>query len=208
MVPKKGTCKNHPERKSSRRCFHCKEYVCAECQQIHEHHFFCGLNCYYKWKIEPTWNWLKGQKQYTFILLLILFSDIVLYVLLRQESIQPLKNQSIDSMIGADSSWIKLDTSRIFFNYALNIELEMKGTKQPVLLWKNGKFISSVGPKQGRLDFGQQYFSSGKNSFSLWTVDQNGHSSLIDSFTIHFSSARIDYLKKQADSLERKKTLR
>lgn len=201
MARKKGNCKNHPERESSRRCYYCKEYICSSCQRTHEHHFFCSLSCFYKWKIGHVWQWLKARRAYVYILLFIIFSDIVLYLLLKDEPAGPQQANVADTTLSADSSWMRMDTMHVALNYALNIKLRSSGTDQPVLLWKNGKFISSVKARNGKISFGSHYFSNGKNSFSLWTMDEKGHSSLVDSFTVFFSSARIDYLKKQVSRI-------
>jgi peptidoglycan/xylan/chitin deacetylase (PgdA/CDA1 family) len=96
-----------------------------------------------------------------------------------------------------DSVLSKLDTVRTTTNYALDIALEISDENNPVLLWKNGKFLTSVTPRQGRVKFGKQYFSEGSNSFTLWLMDSEGRTSLIDSFTITFSSPRLNYLSKQ-----------
>ncbi|MFQ5710061.1 MAG: B-box zinc finger protein, partial [bacterium] len=41
-------CKNHPTKKANRRCFLCKQFVCADCQILASHHYFCGIACYNK----------------------------------------------------------------------------------------------------------------------------------------------------------------
>jgi len=197
MARKKGICKNHPERDSFRRCYHCKEYICSACQQTHEHHFFCSLSCFYKWKVEPFWIKIKSRKEFIFILIFIFVSDIFLYNVLKIESPEQKVMHSPDTHAIVDSSWMGIDTTHLALNYALTIELRSSGIDQPVLLWKNGKFISSIKARDGKISFGSHYFSNGKNSFSLWTMNEKGHSSLVDSFTVFFSSARIDYLKKQ-----------
>ncbi len=43
------TCKNHPDREAKRKCYYCKESICAECQLNIMHHIFCSRSCFYKY---------------------------------------------------------------------------------------------------------------------------------------------------------------
>jgi len=40
-------CKNHLDVPAKRRCYHCQQYICADCQILAKHHYFCSLPCYY-----------------------------------------------------------------------------------------------------------------------------------------------------------------
>jgi len=42
-------CKNHPERIAKRRCYQCKAPICAQCQNLLDHHIFCSTECHQKW---------------------------------------------------------------------------------------------------------------------------------------------------------------
>jgi peptidoglycan/xylan/chitin deacetylase (PgdA/CDA1 family) len=42
------TCKNHPDRKAKKKCSHCHQYVCPECQWILQKKVYCGIYCYIK----------------------------------------------------------------------------------------------------------------------------------------------------------------
>ncbi len=195
-MAKKGHCKNHPEKLTARRCFYCKEYICSSCQQKREHHLFCSRSCYYRWKTAALWSRLKPHRTWIFILLFVFFSDLLLYLVLKQPPPQTAPSVSVPVTEVADSFWIKMDTTHTAFNYGLQIKLEIKGLKRPVFLWKNGVFEQSRKAEDGVLDFGTHYFSGGANRFSLWTMDKNGKSGLIDSFTVLFHSARLNYLEE------------
>ncbi len=202
MAKRKGACKNHPDIESSRRCFYCKEYICTSCQEKHEHHLFCGLTCYTRWKLQHVGNWIKSHRDFSFLLLFLIVSDILLYTLLKTEPVHlPIDATIQDTTTMVDSSWIRLDTTRVALDYGLSIFLETSGIKNPVFLWKNGKYISSLKAKEGRLDFGTQYLDNGENCFSIWTMDEQGRTNVVDSFRIIYSSARIDYLKKQVSRI-------
>lgn len=42
---KKGSCKNHPSKKTIHRCYQCKDYICRDCIIRTDHHYFCSENC-------------------------------------------------------------------------------------------------------------------------------------------------------------------
>jgi peptidoglycan-N-acetylmuramic acid deacetylase len=44
-VPVTTVCKNHPDKKTRRRCYQCKEYICSACIIRYDHHFFCSQDC-------------------------------------------------------------------------------------------------------------------------------------------------------------------
>lgn len=45
-----GFCKRHPERAAGRRCYQCKDEVCAECQIHLDRHIFCSHRCHLDWQ--------------------------------------------------------------------------------------------------------------------------------------------------------------
>ena len=42
------SCKNHPQITAVKRCYHCKQLICMQCQILVNDHFFCSLECHYK----------------------------------------------------------------------------------------------------------------------------------------------------------------
>lgn len=75
-----GTCKNHPEVSTRRRCFTCAQYICKECQHLLSHHYFCSERCHSQYQrqenirsffkpiietLQPIWqalvSWFKDK---------------------------------------------------------------------------------------------------------------------------------------------------
>jgi len=38
-------CKNHPDTRARRKCFHCRAGICPPCQSKAHHHIFCSEKC-------------------------------------------------------------------------------------------------------------------------------------------------------------------
>ncbi len=54
-------CKNHPDRKATRRCYYCQSYVCSDCQILASKHYFCSFRCYNLYRGEDTSYSLKEK---------------------------------------------------------------------------------------------------------------------------------------------------
>ena len=199
MTQIKGKCKFHPDRQAVNKCFYWKEPVCSSCRKLHAHHYFCSISCYFKWRAVKWAKRIRPFKVYIVLIAFVLLSDLVLFVLLKPEPAQPQK--SIVRQTAPDSFSARLDTSRIELNYGMRIELEMNTGSNPVLLWQNGRFVTTAVAQKGKADFGKQYFLPGLNRFTLRTQDAQGISVLLDSFSVDFHSSRLSYLKKQVSRI-------
>ena len=65
-----------------------------------------------------------------------------------------------------------------------------------VALERDGQMTSTFIAPDSNLVIDNQRLYAGKNRFALWMLNAGGQSTLIDSFTVDFNSARIDYLRR------------
>ncbi len=140
---------------------------------------------------------------------MVLLSDVGLYILLKPRTLpQPMVPKStVQQKALSDSFTVRLDTNRVALHYGMHIGLEVDEESAPVLLWRNGRFIAAVPVKKGKADFGTYYFEPGRNRIALWTQTAQGHSVLLDSFSIYFHSPRLSYLKKQVSRIYTKEKI-
>ena len=131
--------------------------------------------------------------------MLVLLSDIVLYVLLKPQPTGP--ESAVRRQVVTDSFAVRLDTNRVALRYGLHISLKADKESAPVLLWRNGRFVSALPVQKNKADFGIQYFEPGWNRFALWSQTARGRAVLLDSFRIYFHSPRLSYLKKQVSRI-------
>lgn len=58
-------CKNHPDQEAKRKCYHCKESICNECQITKFHHLFCSKLCIVKYVLFVVWTHLVEAYKFT-----------------------------------------------------------------------------------------------------------------------------------------------
>jgi peptidoglycan/xylan/chitin deacetylase (PgdA/CDA1 family) len=56
-------CKNHPNRKTKKKCSHCHQYICSECQWTLHKKIYCGISCYLKAYFHSILQHLKPPKK-------------------------------------------------------------------------------------------------------------------------------------------------
>lgn len=200
MAIKKAPCKNHPDKHSAKRCFHCKDHICSDCQLHLSHHLFCGNWCYLKWQVSNYYKQFKLSPQFVFLfsalilsnLLIIIYFDLKISDFENRQKIDVQTESSVDSTVFKPA---RIDTSRLKFRHAIDIQVETENG-MVVGLWRDGKFITTIESDSKPIIFPGQYLESGSNHFSIWQMNGDGNMALIDSFKINFSSSRIDYLSK------------
>jgi peptidoglycan/xylan/chitin deacetylase (PgdA/CDA1 family) len=89
----------------------------------------------------------------------------------------------------------KLDTTRVHLGQSIRLTLLISPGRLATL-WRDGRFIESHAQAHDSIAFTSQQLHSGRNTFALWSLDSDGRSGLIDSFTIDFRSLRLDLLRQ------------
>lgn len=190
-------CKNHPQKTTTRKCFHCHEFICSDCHIIHDHHIFCSRTCIRKYDLGKYYQWIFNYRKQILTISAFLVLQLLFYLLI---------NHRIDNLadVAADKSVadtlqpavaITVDTT-----ITVNPELiQLKGSAPPntlLGLWQNGEFVAtSVAGKEG-YRFKPQALNLGENKFILWSLNENGKSALVDSFSLTYYSLRYEQLRK------------
>ncbi len=207
MARTKKPCKNHPERLSARRCFHCKEYICSECQVHIEKHIFCGRWCFVKWKISTYTIRLKKSKvaPLWFLLGFVLFTEFLLFLYFnRKLENHPLPSQT--QVFQRDSLWFQMDSAVSQLKGKLTLRVKVpQGTG--VVLWKNGQPYGMQAEREGKVQFTSVALEPGANALLLWALKKDGTSVLLDSVTVIWKSARLDYLARSVSRVPIKQKL-
>lgn len=196
MAAAKHPCKNHPEKFTARKCFHCKDPICLDCQKTYFHHLFCSVKCIILWKTKDLFSVFKISKEFTWFILIVIFSNIIMYNLIvsRIDDSSEKIITPTDSIVTfpAPAGYV-IDSIRYAVKGRFKINVDF--TEEMVLtLLHNGKFVESLLPGEKNFSFNDINLSSGKNSFTIWGIDQTGKSTLIDSFSMTYSAPRLDYL--------------
>ncbi|HEM48613.1 MAG TPA: hypothetical protein ENO27_00245 [Caldithrix sp.] len=205
---KKHTCKNHPHEPASRKCYYCHEYICSDCQLRIDHHIFCSKKCHRYWKWQQFAEKSNLSKELIGIAAVLLILNIVFFLYLNSklDSIQNSIHEPVtEEMAEAESiepalSKIKFDTTRYPLKNVLQFQLSINDGAVAALK-RDGRFVESQVQNGKPLKFYNQFLNQGKNEFSIYLLENGGTSSLIDSFTIIFKSARVEYMRRYVDRI-------
>lgn len=198
-------CKNHPQETARRTCYYCKEPICPRCQHHYDKHIFCGRWHFMLWKAGQLIRQIKKQPQTAMLLAVFAVSVllIVFYINIRVAFIE----EQLKAGPPAPEKMIRADTTAMTYSpfMADSTRLQVNSSMQfRIAVWpgaviavqRDGQFTATVIAKDSMLQIDDQRLYSGPNHFALWMLDKQGKSTLIDSFTIHFRSARLDYLSR------------
>jgi peptidoglycan/xylan/chitin deacetylase (PgdA/CDA1 family) len=88
---------------------------------------------------------------------------------------------------------LQIDT--LFAGLSQSVQIKGKGQNNNLIgLWHNGKYSSSAIINNGDYAFPPQSLFLGENNFLIWSMSEDGKTTLIDSFSIDYYSQRLDLL--------------
>jgi len=198
MPPAKKTCKNHPDKLTTRKCYHCGEPICTACQFKREGHIFCSRMDYIKWKFRQLPRQITVSRQTVILIGVIILSNllVILYFNYKIERLSQSRPEPVTEASGSNAAvQASLDTSRVQLGQFLKIKLQI-GAGRLAILWREGRFIESQWQEKDSVNFSAQQLHSGRNSFSLLAIDGKGNAGIIDTFVIELRSLRLDQLRK------------
>ena len=195
MTKSKFPCKNHPKILSVRKCYECQEYICSECQIHRFHHLFCSYWCIFKHFLNDYLPRQRLLKDYGILIAIMIFLQIVFYVLIvknkeftESQSIE--ENPRIEEIVYSDKSKFLIDT--VYSHISQALKIIGRGENNRLLgLWHNGHFSGSAVTNKEVYEFSPQILFLGNNSFTVRSLTENGISTLVDSFSLVYSSPRI-----------------
>lgn len=195
----KQACKNHPQKFSAKRCFYCKENICKECQKKYFHHIFCSLKCTVKFRIKDLFTVFKISNEFTWFVVVVLLSNIIMYNLFVSrfdstlEKIELQKNSADSTTVYPAPQGFLIDSIRQAIKGTFKIQVEGMGN-MVLTLTLNDQFVEALLPSEKDYSFEAVSLKKGKNRFVIWGMTPDGHSMLVDSFSLKYSAPRLDYL--------------
>jgi peptidoglycan/xylan/chitin deacetylase (PgdA/CDA1 family) len=198
MALSKHPCKNHPDKFTSRKCYYCKDPICIDCHQKYFHHIFCSFKCAVKWKISDWLSVFKTSKEFGWLVAIILLSNIIMYnLMVSRFEIRDEKSKSeLDSMaVYPAPEGFVIDSLRNAIRGKFKIDVQAQ-PGMVLTLSHNDRFVESLLPNEDGFSFEDVVLKNGNNVFSIWGLTAAGKSILVDSFSITYKSARLEYLLK------------
>jgi len=202
MAITKQGCKNHSQKFTAKRCFHCKDHICLDCQQRQFHHIFCSVKCIIEWRIKDLLSVFRLSKGFSWVVAIILFSNILMYHLLSSKidnskaidvSIEDTISDSLKPATVPDGFIVDSLRQSVLGKFKINISANENAV---LTLTHNGNFAESLLPGETEFSFDDISLDTGLNNFAIWGLGMDGRSYLVDSFSITYKTPRINYLAK------------
>ncbi len=195
-MEEKKFCKNHPDKTAHRKCYHCKQPICPECQHHYENHIFCGKKCYYVWKSESILNRVKPYKQLVWFVLIVLLSDLIIILIMSGEYRKSIK-ESYAPALFRDSSIAEIPYKADELVQGNKIVFTLTIPQGRVIaLVKNGQFVKTEINKYARKIEMESSLDIGQNVFKLYAFSESEKARLIDSVVVSYYSKRLEFLAR------------
>jgi len=219
-------CKNHPDRKTTKRCYHCKDYICDECQIFFLGRPFCSIRCLFsslsqsffdlfktpktKAKKSIRWQWVKRLRIDPVRFLLLILITVVLVVFLRslhnltdEMRLLRMSNQA-QSYLNITPLHEQADTTGFALGnkpdaMVLNNTFKISGeaANNTILSLKvNGQRMAVALPEKNKFTFDNVKLKYGSNEISIEGIDQAGHIKILEKITTFFGSPRLNYMAR------------
>ncbi|KAA3617246.1 MAG: hypothetical protein D8M58_03330 [Calditrichaeota bacterium] len=194
----KHACKNHPQKFTAKRCYNCKAHICQECHKKHFHHIFCSLKCVVIWRAKTLLDMLKLSREFTWFVVVVLLSNIIMFNLFINRinsnlEMEPEKIANDSTAVFPVPEGFLIDSVRQAVKGSFEIKIAGRENRVHTLN-QNGKFVEALLPKESDFSFESVSLEKGNNRFAIWALTAEGQSILVDSFSVKYSSPRLDYL--------------
>ncbi len=217
-------CKNHPDSKTTKRCYHCKDYICNECQILFLGRPFCSIRCslfsisksFLDWfktpktKKSKRGQWIKRLQKVPirFLILVVITAAFVilwrsLYNLTDEIHLLRLSNQAqpyvniTPLQEEADSTTFSLAAKPDAMVLHNIFKISGEAADNTILSLKvNGKLMAVALPEKNKFTFENVKLEYGSNDISIEGIDQAGHIKILEKITTFFGSPRLNYMAR------------
>jgi peptidoglycan/xylan/chitin deacetylase (PgdA/CDA1 family) len=212
MAKPRFPCKYHPEEKTTRRCFYCREYICKSCQKLFAHHIFCSYGCIIKFFFcTYIIKKIKITRREIILFITFLGVQLILYLFLWleiTEYIDDQKKPAADRVpLTTQNMQFSLDSTIRINNYTIQISGNAPENSM-IIVQHNGKFRSpSVLTQNGRFSFQSHPLFWGDNHFMVWALLTPEKEVLIDSISVSYYSKKVDLLARSVTRIPTNETI-
>ena len=216
-------CKRHPDRVAKRRCYHCGDYICTECQQVAHHHVFCSDKCKWLYLIThalkkiitlPVLAFRKliaffkksgkitSRSAIEFIILILLIACFVTLVFV----VYYLKNleKNYISLVGVPpyssefepeqpASIVAPGPGAMVTKNRFDIEGEASDN-QIISLSSNGRLLAVTMAEKGVFKFEDVHAKRGKNKFLVKALTEDGNVHTLETIEFYYGTPPMNYL--------------
>lgn len=167
---KRFPCKNHPKRKTTRKCYSCKSPICSDCIIRHDHHLFCSKECIRSYQDKTKKTRRKKGIQLPDILFTAFLLFLLAFLVNKYNYISSPLPSEASAQSEPDSLWKPLVQS-------IGIDYQLEGEFPPqsvVTVWINGQFFQTLS-RPAHVTIPSSLLQPGENSI-IFTVNSPYHS--------------------------------
>ncbi len=213
-------CKNHPDRKTRKKCHHCDNYVCSECQFEFLGRTFCSLKCFSTAlfhaflaliKIKPKTASERRTSLFPHIHfrpvklifnLVILSIFIVLYLSIHNlsQEIKLLRTEQQKSLISTgmlpavESGVLQAPDAMVLTS---TVDIAGEAADSIIISLKvNGKISSVTLPENNKFIFENIKLDYGSNEIIVQGLDSHGNAMVLQKMVTFYGPPRLDYLAR------------
>ncbi|MBN1155234.1 polysaccharide deacetylase family protein [candidate division KSB1 bacterium] len=217
-------CKNHSDREAKRKCFHCKQWICTDCQVQLGHHVFCSVRCFTLHYFTRLWQLIKNvpqhlKKQYAsirprltlrtileFFLFLLVMVSIIMMIQNKQE-LSEIKSGLVEKEREVDQP-VEVtveDKDTLMISYppsgsmVLKNTIDIEGETESnciVSLSSNGRLVDAQVVKSKKFEFKNVVGKPGQNRFTIKAFREDGVSYLLEEILLTFGTPTMTYLSR------------
>lgn len=192
----KFPCKYHPDKKTARRCFFCRSYICNQCQKLISHHYFCSYFCVLRFYLGIYKNKLKPKPRELVIIFVILLIQIVFYFVLRDTIMSQLDDGEVtgNRSESATSEDLKFSLDTTFNRLDYRIQISGHGPDNSMIIVQHNGSYRTPGMviRKKRFSYESAPLFLGENRFVIWGLLTPGKEVLIDSFAVNYFSKKLE----------------
>jgi len=218
-------CKNHPDRKSRKKCHHCSKYICSECELNYLGQTFCSLSCLTRailksilasFNIKPKTVaarrasiihriHIKPIRLVLYIIFVAIF--IILWLSLRNLSheIRLLRIEQQNNLISTgrfpvlqpDQTKFNIKKTPDAMVVSNTIDITGEAADSIILSLKvNGRLKAVTIPEQNKFIFKDIKLHYGSNEIIVHGLDTEGNTAILQKIVTYFGRPRLDFLAR------------
>lgn len=218
-------CINHPDRKSRKKCQHCSEYICSECELHFLGQTFCSLSCLSRaflksflalFNIKPKTSadhrasimhrlHIKPLKVFLYMGIAVIF--IILWISLRNlsDEIRLLRIEQQNSLISTgrypalqpDTTEFNIKKTPDAMVVSNTIDIIGEAADSIILSLKvNGRLTAVTLPEQNKFEFKDIKLNYGSNEIIVHGLDTDGNTAILQKIITYYGRPRLDFLAR------------
>ncbi|MBN1558932.1 polysaccharide deacetylase family protein [candidate division KSB1 bacterium] len=211
-------CHNHPLVKATRRCHHCKKYICSDCHIAFLDRSFCSRSCLFA-SLRASYRELRAARRGKksaggrrgigwntatvcgILLFMLIMAGLVVvsrtvFLEIRRDQIAKTARETMQPVYEGDmrGDILQQPDAMVLAN---QITLVGEAADSIIISLKvNGKLVAATMPQDGRFEFSDVSLTYGINEIVLLGMDGSGRVKILQKIATTYGSPRFSFLAR------------